>query len=134
MPQIDLRQIDAIVAYLALFERQGFKFGEWTSQEGQMPYYSYSPKVLSFIDACYQGNLVIPFDWTNWQEARIYVADPRALESADMLTLCKLLTAHLRADRFTEGHLAEVLESGHITAILRRLEQIRSEMRNPARL
>ena len=65
MPQIDLRQIDAIVAYLPLFERQGFKFGEWKSQE---------------------------------------------------------------------GHLAAVLESGHIAAILRRLEQIRGEMRNPARL
>jgi hypothetical protein len=35
---------------------------------------------------------------------------------------------HVRADRFVEGHLASVLESGHITAILRRLRGIREQM------
>ena len=47
-----------------------------------------------------------------------------ALASADLLTLRKLLTTHIRADRFTEGHL----ESGHITAILRQLKQIRDAL------
>ena len=46
----------------------------------------------------------------------------------DVLSLCKLLTTHVRTDRITEGHLANVLESGHITAILRRLKQIRDAM------
>lgn len=43
------------------------------------------------------------------------------------LTLRKLLTAHVRADRFSEGHLASVLESRHITAMLRRLKRIREQ-------
>jgi hypothetical protein len=44
------------------------------------------------------------------------------------VVVCELLTAHVRGDRFVEGHLASVFESGHITAILRRLKQIREEM------
>jgi O-acetyl-ADP-ribose deacetylase len=54
--------------------------------------------------------------------------DPKAIAGADLLTLRKLLTAHVRGDRFTEGHLAAVLEKGHILAILKRLEQIRAEL------
>ena len=44
------------------------------------------------------------------------------------VVVCELVTAHVRADRFVEGHLVSVFESGHITAILRRLKQIREEM------
>jgi hypothetical protein len=40
----------------------------------------------------------------------------------------KLLTTHIRADRFIEGHLAGVLENGHIVAVLRRLRTIRDQM------
>jgi hypothetical protein len=43
------------------------------------------------------------------------------------MTLRKLLTTHVRADRFVEGHLAGVLESGHMLAILRRLKDIRQQ-------
>jgi hypothetical protein len=47
---------------------------------------------------------------------------------ADLLTLRKLLTLHVRGDRFVEGHLASVLESGHVTDILERMQQIRDAM------
>ena len=73
--------------------------------------------------------MIIPFDWRSWsEEAERYQMDPEALQAADLLTLRKLLTAHVRAERFAEGHLASVFESGHIAAILRRLKQIRAEM------
>jgi Family of unknown function (DUF6508) len=51
--------------------------------------------------------------------------DPALLAQADLLTLRKLLTAHVRQDRFIEGHLAQMLENGHISAILRRLRELR---------
>jgi hypothetical protein len=85
--------------------------------------------VDDFIKALYAQNVIISFDWTGWRrEAQRYQTDPRALATADLLTLCKLLTLHVRADRFSEGHLASVLESGHITAVLRRLKQIRDQI------
>ena len=36
-----------------------------------------------------------------------------------------LLTAHARNDRFCEGHLVAMIESGHVAACLRRLRDLR---------
>ena len=129
VPQIGLQQIDAILKYLPTFEKENYQFGQWVEPEGQFPYFSFSPEVDEFIDALHKQDLIIPFDWTSWsEEAEHYQTDAEALETADLLTLCKLLTVHVRADRFVEGHLASVFENGHITAILRRLKQIREKM------
>ncbi len=69
------------------------------------------------------------FNWGEWQEeAQRYIADPEALQQADLLTLRRLLTTHLRNDRFVEGHLASMMENAHITAILRRMSDIRDQM------
>jgi len=129
VPEIGLQQIDAILKYLPVFEKPDYQFGRWVEPEGQFPYFSFSPEVDEFIGTLHEQNMIIPFDWRRWSaEVKRYQSDPAALETADLLTLRKLLTAHVRADRFTEGHLANVFESGHITAILRRLKQIRDEM------
>ena len=127
--EVGLQQIDAILKYLPIFEKPDYQFGRWVEQEGQFPYFSFSPEVDEFIDALHREDVIIPFDWTIWRkEARRCQTDPEALETADLLTLRKLLTVHVRADRFAEGHLASVFESGHITAILHRLKQIREKM------
>ena len=69
------------------------------------------------------------FDWTEWQEsAKKFVDSPKKIEKADATTIQKLLTTHSRADRFCEGHLASMFESGHIVALLRRLREIRASM------
>ena len=129
IPEIGLQQIDAIIEYLPIFAKQDYQFGRWVEQEGQFPYFSFSPEVEEFIDTLHKQGIIIPFDWRSWSaEAERYQRDPAALEAADLMTLRKLLTAHVRADRFMEGHLANVLESGHIIAILRRFKQIRDEM------
>lgn len=129
VPEIGLQQIDEILKYLPTFERQDYQFGQWVEPEGGFPYFSFSPEVDEFIDALHKQDVIIPFDWTSWsEEAEHYQTDAEALETADLLTLCKLLTVHVRADRFVEGHLASVFENGHITAILRRLKQIREKM------
>ena len=44
-------------------------------------------------------------------------------------TLARLLTAEIRRDRFVDGQLAGAIESGHISAILRRLAGIREGLR-----
>jgi hypothetical protein len=129
IPEIGLQRIDAILKYLPLFEEQDYQYGQWVGQEGQFPYFSFSPEVDEFIGTLYKQHMIISFDWRSWSaEAERYQSDPDALKVADLLTLRKLLTAHVRADRFVEGHLAKVFESGHITAILRRFQQIRDEM------
>ena len=129
VPEIGPHQIDTVLKYLPIFEAQDYQFGHWVEQEGRFPYFSFSPEVDEFVDTLYKQNIIIPFDWVNWrEEAEGCQSDPAALETADLLTLRKLLTAHIRADRFVEGHLASIFESGHIAAILRRLKQIRDKM------
>ena len=54
-----------------------------------------------------------------------YVDLQEKIDSADVVTLKKLFTTHVRKDRFCEGHLATMFENGHIVALLRRLKEIR---------
>ena len=109
------------IGFLAVFEAPDFRFGNWRQPEGQFGYYEYNPEVLLFIGALNDASIVLDFAWGAWQpKALRYSEDPARLERARLLTIRKLLTLHLRKDRFVEGHLAEMLESGHITAILRR--------------
>ena len=50
------------------------------------------------------------------------------VELADSEPILKLLTTHVRKERFCEGHLAAMFEDGHIVALLRRLKVIREGM------
>ena len=128
-PEIGARQLDAVLRFLPIFEESEYVFGEWHSPEGQLPYYAMSREAMDFVRALYDQQVVFTFDWTSWQdEARRYFSDPESLETADLLTLRKLLTTHVRKDRFVEGHLGDMSERGHITAILRRLREIREGM------
>jgi len=85
---------------------------------------------MDFIQVLYDNDWVTPkFDWTEWQEsAHQYIESPEKVELADAVTIQKLLTTHACADRFCEGHLASMFENGHILALLRRLQTLRSEM------
>lgn len=79
-----------------------------------------------FLQAFYASDFLISFDWSDWQdEARRYFADPELLQTADVLILRRLLTLHIRKDRFWDGHLCEMIERGHISSILRRLKALR---------
>ena len=78
-----------------------------------------------FIQALYEHGWVTDFDWGAWQEVAVsYFNSPESLRGADIPTLQKLLTTHARKDRFIEGHMLEMLKSGHIALILRRLKEL----------
>ena len=130
MPRSDVGDREAVdwkaaIAFLAAFEAPGYAFGRWQQPEDQLGYYEYSPEVISFIETLYAASVVLDFDWPSWKpQAMRYWEQPSRLHSARLLTLRKLLTLHVRADRFVEGHLASMLESGHITAILRRVAHL----------
>ena len=81
-----------------------------------------------FVSALHEHGFIRPFDWGGWQsEAERYVEDPAQLQRADLETICKLLTIHVRKERFCEGHLAAMFECGHLTAVLRRLADLLEE-------
>ena len=96
-----------------------------------MPWFSHSELTSRFLEVAYRDGWVRPdFDWTEWAEtpeARRLRDDRRALEQATVLDLARLLTVVIGSDKFDEGALAEALESGLVTAVLRRVEQLRLE-------
>lgn len=123
-PPLTSDNLQAVLEFLPLFEQPDFSPGEWIAQEGHLPYFSYTSEALAFIRALSGNGFIQPFDWMNWREGEQLVDNPELLRRANLQTLRKLLTAHVRADRFTEGHLAGTFESGHIAMILKRMAEI----------
>lgn len=126
-------RIDALLRFLPAMESR--LAGEWKGGDENadgtitMPWFNYSETTLAFIEACYEREWVEPFDWGAWQgEAVKYYENPELLRTCRLGTLQKLLTLHLRKDRFSEGHLGTMIEEGHMAAILRRLETIRGRL------
>lgn len=109
----------------------GSTSGNWEIKPGQFPILDYDDTVVAFTKSLRDHGWIVPFDWPEWQNrAEEYVNDPKNVESADVDTIQKLLTLHSRKERFCEGHLAAMIECGHIAALLRRLKTIRATMDN----
>jgi len=119
-----------VIKFLPIFEAIGpndfariIHSSDATEEEPTIGHLKYHPAVYEFMQVCFENGLVLSFDWGAWShEARRYMNDHLLVASADLETCVKLLTAHLRAERFCDGHLEGVLRSGHITAVLRRLK------------
>jgi hypothetical protein len=128
---ITAKQFDAILPFLDAFERMGFKCGEWPdASESLIPHFTGSDPVEAFVQTLNDNGWIEDFDWGGWQDtAAQYVDSPERLASADPETIRRLLTMHVRKNRFCEGHLACMFENGYIVALLRRLKDIRNELK-----
>ena len=122
------QQIDVMLPFLDRFTVEGFSPGAWRSPPGQLPWFDYNEAVLEFRQALYDnGWIVRSLNWGDWQDTACeYLEKPEKIESADAQVIQKLLTTHVRKDRFCEGHLVAVFENGHVVALLRRLKTIRN--------
>ena len=130
-------RLDGLASLLPAFEAPGVEFGTMKGGEEVetgtfiMPWFSHSELTSRFLEVAYRDGWVRPdFDWPAWEmtpEARRLRDDRGALEQATVLELARLLTVVIRSDHLGEGFLAEALESGLVTAVLRRVEQLRRE-------
>jgi len=77
--------------------------------EGNLPFMlCYSEEVNEFVKDFYKSNLVYNFNWSEWQnEALNYFEKPELLKNVDIEIIRKLLTLHVRKERFCEGHLID---------------------------
>lgn len=85
----------------------------------------YEGQSEEFITAAYEHHFVQAFNWPDWVPTieETYLT-PDFVNAADMETVVRLITAHIRADRFNSGHLDFVMSNGHIHAILIRLQTL----------
>lgn len=96
----------------------------------QMSNFRYGDAMQTLHELVYKTKLIARnFDWGKWiQQAEHYMNNPDAVAQADLVTIQKLITAHFRGERFAEGHLESIHQSGHLSALLRRIAQLAIEM------
>ena len=112
-------RIIGLTAFLDAFESPEFMFGEMSSALEKLPCFKCSEIAAQFVGkVCELGWVLDDFDWMSWDEGNRFIEDPKALDRADIADIEHLLTAHVRNDRFCEGHLGAMFDSGHMTAIL----------------
>jgi hypothetical protein len=124
-------RLAGLAAFLPVFEAEGFSFGEWHAEEGHFPYYELSDAALALIREVGRLGWMTVFDWPQWArspDGQRLLNDQNEVAQASVDDLQRLLTVHIRADRFTEGHLASAYESGDLNAILRRAETLLREL------
>ena len=85
----------------------------------------YGPELSKLTKAFHESNLLIDFDWGEWQDQAVhYHENPELIQALDVKTIRMLLTLHFRKERFCEGHLATVCEDGSMVLILKRLKEL----------
>jgi hypothetical protein len=95
----------------------------------QMPYVLYSAVVLDVIAKVGQLGASQPFDWQAWDGLNRY-PDGQGLDEAPVGESIRMVTAIVRADRFSEGTLLHSLESGTFMAAIDRLRRWFDEERS----
>ena len=90
--------------------------------------YTYLSAVEDFLAVAHATGWIEPFDWVAWKgRAEALVADPELLADADATTLGKLLTTHVRQERFCDGHISAMVGCGHFEALGGRLAALFDE-------
>ena len=84
---------------------------------------SYSAEMRTVMDA--MEPLMIQFSWPDWQEEAVkYVRSAELMAAADLETVRRLVTTHMRKERFCQGHVGSTFESGHLMALLDRAAEL----------
>ena len=99
-------------------------FGEVVFKDGTIYPATLAEIVQKFHEYVYEIGLVIDFDWPHWDEGRQILSDENTgLSKYSAVTLCKLLAAIVRSERFVDGSLIAHFKNGTIVGILRELEK-----------
>jgi hypothetical protein len=117
-----IENIDTILEYIPYFESSDNEFYEIDTDKSIMDPYFYSEKTSEFIKALYENNFIQAFDWSQFNT----LENVENIEKTDIETITKILTAYIRADRFSSGSVANLIKEGHLLRILYRLKEIRT--------
>ena len=124
---LTLRDWDKVFAFIPAIEKMedAGKF-EGGTFEGAKIYFGYTASdiMMETVDTIRELRINPVFDWMNWKEGE-NMATSRSFDYSqlDTLTLCQLLAAIMRADRFTGGFLDSCFQRGVIRKILLALKQ-----------
>ena len=90
--------------------------------------YQYSIAYEKLLSQLRTGGFLSEFDWLSWgRTATKYLEDDKLIEKAKLPLLRKLFTLHVKTEALKDGHLAEIVSSGHLFKLLDRLESLENE-------
>ncbi len=127
-------RLEALAAYVPIFESPDFSYGTWDTSEGHLPFFFNSEEASRFVRTAYEyGWCNSNINWVEWiatDEAQRFANGPEPINQATVSDLEHLLTTFIRQDRFVEGNLDGLYESGHLIAVVRRADTLLREMDN----
>lgn len=97
---------------------------EWYSREQyeEIELIRLADPLYTLLDEMRIRDFIFDFDWISWgKEAERLIDKSELLEKADLITLQRLMTAHSRNESLRDGHLAEMIDSGHLRLLFQRL-------------
>jgi len=90
----------------------------------------YSDVVDRFVTHSSREEIRIIFDWMAWKEGQDMLDDPALdLGTLDLVTLRKMVTMIIRAERFSEGTLLIYFENGTVLRLLKAIRKVLQETR-----
>ena len=103
--------------------------GTWKGGTGdpiQMPYVDYAPAAEGLVTAIYALGASAPFDWHAWDGLNRY-PHGEGLPEGPVAESIRLVTAIVRADRFSEGTKLAFFDDGTFEIIVDRLRRWHDE-------
>lgn len=87
------------------------------------------PHLANLLITMQSTEFTSPFDWqAEFEKNPETLEDVELIKSADLETLRKIMTAHIRIDRMSDGHLESLIDSGYWNECLTRLAEIYNDM------
>lgn len=85
---------------------------------------------IGFLDALNYTGFVESFDYLSWsQERNAQIASIKEVaaevKNADLEELRKLVTMHIRIERFSEGHIQKLYEEGFFHRLFEKLDELK---------
>jgi len=127
-----LADLRAVAAFTEALMRPDLLVGTWhggvPEHEGgpiQWPWVDYVPVVDAWVDSLYEHHVIVEYGEPGWNERmQAFSEDPSRLRSADLLTVRKVLTTVVRAERFGEGAIESAFETGLVQTAMLRLREL----------
>lgn len=84
--------------------------------------------VLKFIKVVSEKQMIMVFDWMNWDEGHKILEDESFdYDLLDLTTIIMLITTIVRNDRFCDGFIISKFQDGTILKILHRIVTINNQ-------
>lgn len=93
---------------------------------GPMGHHHTLEDILELIAHLDSSGFTAPFDWVQWSSKLPpgWQTDPSLIDNADTDMLRGLMTAHIRVNRHSRGHLEELFRNGYMDKLFHRLEEL----------